>query len=149
MTPDTLMTYLEQHLSNLYKVFYFKDVDAFLSSGVTDRHVNLCYVRPIGSGVSKYIVRNTNGITTIRAKYRIVVQSDKKYTNIENTIINILSTLNGVVLYNFTDDTEAVYKAEYSELDVIRHIQLHAFDFETEIELNYGCNICECITDCK
>ncbi len=147
MSPEEVVAYIDEHTGGLFKCFYFKDTYDFASSGVSDNLVNLIYVRPLVSTPSKYIFRTFESVRYTTAKYRLVVQTQKKFTNVVKTMLNILSTVHSLTLISYTDDTDGVYAAEYNNVDVIRDFDLHAFDFELDQPVGYTCKICECIVE--
>lgn len=147
MNVDTILTTIDNNTNNIFKTFCFKDSYEFVTSGITDKLINLIYVRPLVTGPTKYIFKKQDLETLVKCKYRLVVQTKKGLTNVAPTIINILSGIKELSLISYTDDTDGVYKAEYGEIEVLRSFNLYAFDFDFETDMTYGCEICECINN--
>jgi hypothetical protein len=145
MTIEALKEKIEEYTQGIYKSFVFNDINAFLNTGITDKYINLFYIRPLLSAPNKYIVNYSDHAIKSKTKYRLVVQNNKKFSNVKETFLNLLLTQENVTLLNYTDDTEGVYDAEYNDKEVIREFDLLLFDFELETYLNHSCTLCECI----
>ena len=147
MTIEEIITYIDEHTDGLLKGFLYRDTYEFEESGVSDRYINLFYIRPLVSSPQKYTFSQVNDIQYTHINYRLVVQVGKEYTNVVKTMLNILMTIGNVRLINYTDDTDGVFFAEYDDVPVNRDFKLYAFDFDLEEIAKYSCKICECITE--
>lgn len=147
MTIDELKEYILEHTNGIFSGFCYKTDYEFKESGVSDKLVNLFYIRPLTTGQNKYSVTRRDHMVFIKNKNRLVVQVNRKCSNVDNTFLNILLSVSDVInLTSYSDDTLGVYKAEYGEGAPIRDFNLLMFDFEFTREEAYD-HICECINE--
>ena len=147
MTIEEIISYIDQHTNGLFAGFLYRDTYEFLESGVSDRYINLFYIRPLVSSPQKYTFSQVDQVQYKNIKYRLVVQVGKEFINVVPTMLNILGTIGNARLINYTDDTDGVFLSEYDRVPVNRDFKLYAFDFNLEEIVQYSCQICECITE--
>jgi hypothetical protein len=129
--------------------FYFKNYTEFRNGGVSDQYSNLFYIRPISNGVNKFKIsgKNPYNIYTEKANFRIVFQLTGflKEERALEILRNQLLANEDVTVFNYSDETEQIYKAEYGkEKSFNSGAFLLSFDIEISSEL--GAFNCECLT---
>ncbi len=139
--------------------YFFKDTFEFLGSGVTDRYVNMFYIRYLRPGPQKIKVRHYDNHDELTANIRLVVKLSTKVDKQKalNAIIGqILSfahcngATDNILIDSYSDDSQEIYKSEHSADMVDRDFYLISIDMTIKAEAvlrNIDCD-CLCIKNC-
>lgn len=137
---------LEKHTIFGNNGFVYYDEFEFIESGVSDKYVNMFYLRTPGKGHEKYKLSYGDGINMISYNCRMVVQLAKTIDKVNalKLFLQLLNMQDMVMINTFSDDTDFIMFLETGSKPVIRDFYLLSFDFT----VNEGMNLVNVCNDC-